>query len=98
MLHTVLARSLPNGHGGKEMLFLLTMASGTPANNFVANSAASGALMPRIGMARIAEGSSGPFPCQIRGRAAAASKFAKNADRRAQTVWAGSARPSYRRG
>jgi hypothetical protein len=40
MLHTVLAWSLPNGHAGKQMLFLLTMASQTIASNFAANSAA----------------------------------------------------------
>jgi hypothetical protein len=40
MLHTVLAWSLPNGHVGKEMLLLLTMASETPAINFPATSAA----------------------------------------------------------
>jgi hypothetical protein len=33
MLHTVLASSLPNGHAGKQMLLLLTMASGIPASN-----------------------------------------------------------------
>jgi hypothetical protein len=40
MLPTVLAWSLQNGHGGKQMLFLVTMASQPIASNFPANFAA----------------------------------------------------------
>jgi hypothetical protein len=36
----MLAWSLPNGHAGKQMLFLVTMDSQPIASNFPANSAA----------------------------------------------------------
>jgi hypothetical protein len=49
MLHTVLAWSLPNGHAGKQMLFLQTMASETPASNFPATMVAHAILqMPFV--------------------------------------------------
>jgi hypothetical protein len=39
MSHTARAWSLPNGHAGKQLLFLATMASQPIASNFCANPA-----------------------------------------------------------
>ena len=75
MLPTMFAWSLPNGHAGKQMLFLMTIAPQPIANDFSPNASRVLRAPGKVGSVTSGRVLLGPFACKFGGAPTSSSTF-----------------------